>query len=227
MKTIIATVLLLVGVGAFAQVPVADPTSLAEEMRQTAEMLRQTQAMYQQYETMRRQLEQLTGNRGLASILNNPMLRGHLPEDVNRVYSATNSARYGDVAGALDQIARTEALTGTPQERRVVIERRELRSAHMDRAMAMEAYKGEAAELRNIDLQIEQIKTTQDPKAIAEVQASLAATQARIAARSNQIQLLAWASQNEQRLVEAQGRAMERDILDPSRTGMPKVRLWN
>lgn len=174
---------------------VHDPVSYVQ-------MVRQVKAWQQQYNQMtaslakaeatflkvKSQVDAITGVRGLGDILNNPLLRSIVPGDLAATLSDLNAS--GVLSGrALDlRTASTVYDCGDVVEEDAKVICQALLSQN---AQAQAFHQDTLALLNQRTVQIDalraQINATEDPKAIAELQARLQAEQAQVANDQNKI----------------------------------------
>ena len=82
---------------AFAQIPVTDGASIAQQVAAQVETIAKWKMQYDQMmsqiEQAKQQYESLTGSRGLGNIMNNPALRDYLPGDWQAVSKSADAMR--------------------------------------------------------------------------------------------------------------------------------------
>ncbi|MGE4371200.1 MAG: type IV secretion system protein [Burkholderiaceae bacterium] len=155
-------------------IPVIDAASIVKFIEQIA-------LAKQQIDIVTRQMEAMTGNRSIGSIFNDPGIRAALPEDVRGLL--------GQLEGEMSSLdAATNAILSKvrapaqniPQERAALQERMVTLDA---RQQALNQRTYEALNRRNAELDALQreINSTQDTKAIQELQARIQIAQSNIA----------------------------------------------
>lgn len=217
MKRMLITVMLAVGglfAGtAFAQVPVTDiALNTQTGTNQVANIAKYVQ-MIEQYKTqidqLKQQYESLNGVRGLGQILDNPEFKNYLPTEWQDVYTRVQNGGYSGLTGSAQAIRDANALFDTCNAKtgadKTLCERAASKGAQ-DKAFADEAFDKAKDRLTQIEGLMRQINMTQDPKAIAELQARIAAEGAAIQNEQTKMQLFSLASQAEDRLIEQQQR---------------------
>lgn len=128
-----------------------------------------------------RQIQALTGGRGLGMIMNDPSIRATLPQDVRDLLGQLDGAMSGlgaSTESILSQVR--EPVTDFKSERAQLYERSEELSARMQ-ALNQAGYEALNKRSAQIDGLQQQIDQTQDPKAIAELQARIQIEQSNIA----------------------------------------------
>lgn len=213
-------VLLVTTCSVSAQIPVTDVASLTQQMQQVVSWGQQLQQMKSQIDQQKQQFEALSGSRGLGSLLNNPLLKNALPQDWQKVYSAVQNGGYKGLTGAAkairdaNKIYDCSNLAGSTQ---ALCEREAVKSAQ-DKAFAQNAYDSAQARLDNIQNLMGEINNTQDPKAIAEMQARMQAEQAMIQNEQTKLAMFNMLVEAERGLIEQQKRETSmRDLQRPSK----------
>jgi type IV secretion system protein VirB5 len=167
-----------------------------------AQAIKQVQAWEQQYSQMaqsiqkaeatlaqaKSQVQALTGNRGFGDLLNNPALRRIIPPDLSSTLSGLNST--GVLSGKALQIRNASAVYNC-QDITSAAAQRSCQVLLGQNAQAQAIQQDTMGLLNQRTTQIEalraEISATQDPKAIAELQARLEAEQAQVANDQNKI----------------------------------------
>lgn len=198
------------------------------------ELLVQTQRMAEQLTKLKEQLDQmkdqynaLTGNRGLGNILNDDKLKQYLPPEFKNVFDQYKHGKIKTITGDVNKIEDSiRNVPGeTPYEQRQAILQRERQSKAVNKAIAMRAYDGTKKRLEQIEGLMSRINNTDDPKAIAELQARIATEQAVIQNESMKLKLLSMLQNAESELIEQQKQDRFRRIIDNSKTATPKLEL--
>lgn len=176
-------------------VVVGDIPSTINQIQTMAQWANQYQQMVTQLEQMDRQFKSLNGSRGLGQILNNPALRDYLPADWQKVYDSVRAGGYAGLSGSgkavYDANKIYDACTYiTNDAQRGACQARAMKPSQ-DKAFASDAYQAAKARIDQIDGLMAKINDTQDPKAIAELQARIAAEQASIHHEQTKLQLYA------------------------------------
>lgn len=188
-------------------IPVVDGAAIADRAIKHAESIakyvEQISVLKNQLDSQRRQLESLTGTRNLGDILNNPAIRQALPEDARRILRAGN-ATSGDFGEILKRIEREERLTGNYETDRKNLDQRADNLALHSQALMEQTQKAMTARMTQVNSLQSQINQTQDPKAIADLQARLLVEQANIQVDQSRADALQRQLQAEQALMEAQ-----------------------
>lgn len=171
-------------------IPVIDVANLANTLENIVQWGKQLQAMKEQYAQQLAQYQSMTGKRGFGNVLNDPKLRQYLPVDAQKVYSQMmRPLQSMDVCNG--QI--TESLT---------LCQAEVKKYYIDRDNYEKAYDTASAEQTQIQGLMDQINNTDDPKAIAELQARMAGEQAKIQNTVVQLQLSAQLAEIQNKLLQ-------------------------
>jgi len=215
---------------AAAQMTVYDPTNSANMINSISQLKAQLDQMKQVYDTTVSQLNQArqsyesaTGSRNLGDVFSNPLLRKYLPQDYRRIYDRAQVGGYSGISGTIDQVLKSEALNGTVAEQQQAIAARRRASAATNRLIGQDGFDGAEARLQQLDQLQSQISATQDPKAIAELQARIQIEQANIQAEATKLQLLSQLAKAEEQLAAEQRRELSAKILNPRNTNMGRI----
>lgn len=201
----------LFGNSAHAGIPVIDVTSVAIQQTQLVQAIQQVMAWAQQYQQMVQQYQQLqtsynsiTGSRGLGDILNNPALQGVVPADVAQVYNGLNSGGYAGLTSAAQSLRSAtmkyncENMTGDTQ----VACQAALNTNAQSQSYQQNALQMITQRVSQIQSLQSQINTTQDPKAIAELQARITAENAQVSNDANRISVMQALAQSQQQAAD-------------------------
>jgi type IV secretion system protein VirB5 len=167
---------------------VYDPSNYAQAIKQVQAWEQQYRQMTQAlakaeatYQGVKSQVDAVTGVRGFGDILNNPALRAIVPADLSasladlnatgsltgRALSLRNASRIYDCSDVADERARLDCQAVLSQTAQAQAFQQETMALLNQRTIQIDALRAE-------------ISATQDPKAIAELQARLAAEQAQV-----------------------------------------------
>ena len=193
---------------AYAQIPVTDAahiaTDVANQIETIAKWVMQYQQMMQQIEQAQQQYEALTGSRNLGQIFNDPALRDYLPSDWQKVYDDVKTGGYDGLTGTAksvyDQNKVFDACANvTDGDQRKACQQRAVKPSQ-DKGFALDAYEKAKSRINQIDQLMKQINDTSDPKAIAELQARIAAEQSNIQNEQTKLQLYAMVAAAEEKV---------------------------
>jgi type IV secretion system protein VirB5 len=207
-----------------AGIPVYDGARAADFAQQFLRMQEQLETARQQLSEARRMYESVSGSRGFGQLMRNPQLREFLPQDMQSVYDATRGGGYAGISGGIAEIEEQERFGGSIDDMQRHIAGRQHRAAATDKAVGLRGYAGAQQRLDQLEGLMDAIDQTDDPKAIAELQARINGEQAAIQNEATKLQMIAQLQGAEQRLVDEQKRAMSRRILNPENQGMPSIR---
>lgn len=175
-----------------AGIPVIDMAAVANLVQQLGAWQQQLAGMQRQYDQLRQsntQLQQtysaMTGSRGMEQLL--PMsneARNYLPSSYGDLTSMTNAALpgYSGLAGQIQSIMRANSILSSsqmnalsPEMRQVVEQGRQ--AAAMLSGTTQAAYQNTGQRFSALQQLIDRIGTSQDPKAIQDLQARIQAEQ--------------------------------------------------
>ena len=201
---------------AAAQIPVtvtSDIPGMANHIETVAKWKAQYDQMMQQYQQMQQEYAALTGSRNLGEIFNDPKLRDYLPQDWQQVYDQVRNGGYSGLSGrgkALYDAAKIfdSCAAQTQADVRKLCEAQAVK-ASQDKGYALDAFDQAKNRLTQIDNLMRTIKNTNDPKAIAELQARIGVEQAAIANEQTKLQLYAMVSAAEEKVQQQQRREVE------------------
>lgn len=192
-------------------IPVVDGASIADRAIKHVETLakyaEQIEVLKGQLENQKRQLESLTGTRNLGDILNNPAIRDALPADAREILRASNGG-VGGISDVVERIEREERLTGNYEQDKKNLDARTEKLAVRSQAMMEQTQKAMTARVKQVDQLQAKINQTQDPKAIADLQARLLVEQANIQADQTRADTLTRQIEAEQALMEQQAQKL-------------------
>lgn len=202
---------LLVAFNASAQIPVTDTLAITESTVQHVETILkwkdQYDQMVRQFEKLKETHEALTGARNLGEVFDDPKLRRYLPPEWNEAYRAMKRQGYEGLVRKGVEIYRENQIFDACER----LEDDDERKACEAKAVKPSQDQGDASEilekLAERSLQIEalqlQINETEDPKAIAELQARLMIEQAAIANEATRVNVTSMIMASEEQ-VQAQ-----------------------
>src|SRR5260370_10842952 len=203
MKQLAFVVATIVGLApcAHAQVVTISPAELTQMATQITTMKAQLQQAQQQYVA-------LTGSSGIGSMLSGDtsLLSGNLPSNWNQVYADamnSNSSVSGSASsilssfqGQINGMGRTDALA--------FINQKLAEKGAADRAMGMQSYNNEMAELNNIHALTDQIDQTTTSKEIMDLQARIQTAQGSIQGEQAKLNLMSMLQQSQDKLLRQQ-----------------------
>lgn len=192
-----------------AQIPVTDVASLNQQIQQVVSWAQQLKAMSDQFEQARQQYTALTGNRGYGQLLNDPRLQQYFAGN-ETPSSQQLRQRYG--GNTCQYLSSTDAI----QYCQNAANQPYLDYDQVGRALAIANQKPQ-----QIQSLIDQISTTDDPKAIAELQARIAGEQAAMQNENIRLQLTLQQMQIQNQLIKEQ---QSRAVSDRSRA--QRERAW-
>jgi type IV secretion system protein VirB5 len=218
MKKVIRVFALAIAVfgvtNANAGIPVIDVAAIAQQVQQVIAWGKQYTQMVDQINNLRNQYSQLqttynslTGDRGLATLLNagaDQAARRYLPEQADELekLSAGLVSGYGPLQSSIASL-RSKVSSLPPGTFGAGTDALKALSAKLDsiatqQAMGKAAYSAAAQRTRDIENLIATSGVATDPKAIAEMQTRITAQQALLQNESSKLQAMAYMQQTEQ-----------------------------
>lgn len=213
-----------------AQLAVFDGANAANTAQSIIQLKAQLDQLKSTYDTVTNHLAEakrmtaaVTGVRNLGDVFNNPAIRQYLPGDVKRIYDKASLGGYAGISGSVDEILKAEGLTGTTAEKMASIQERQRRSAATTKLIGEDAFEGARQRLAQLDQLQSKINQTEDPKAIADLQARIAIEQANMQNESTKLQLLQMMAQAEERLAAQQSHELSGRIMGRGKTAMGRI----
>lgn len=208
----------------FAQgIPVFDAANYANMIQTITAWQQQIAAMKQQYDQAMTQYQALTGIRGYGNLLSNPTLQQFLPSDVRNLYTAVNSKNPWITLNTSAQAARNAKAIFSCDSVPAGIPRNTCMSSlnknFADQDLFQQSYNQTIAQDQKISDLMSQINQTQDPKAIAELQARLAAEQSIQQNAMLKLQVATELAKTQTKLIEQEKNEYMMNAL--SKTGRP------
>lgn len=214
-----------------AQMTVYDPAAVAQAIESVSQLKAQLTTLTNTYQTVTQQLSQaqaayasVTGNRGMGDVFNNPAIRKYLPADMQKAWDTARKGGLTGMTGSVSAILDSEALNGTVKERQAALRERSRNQAAAYQLMAQDAYAGAEARMDQLDQLAAQINATQDPKAIAELQARISIEQARINAEAQKLTLMSNMAAAQDRLAQEQAKELRAKVWSSANTAMPSLK---
>lgn len=233
-KKVSIAILLFCTNNAFATgIPVVDGAHISATTagwaQQASDMVTNLARLAAQLKQMKEQYDSMTGSRGMSDLLNSPtyqQARRMLPPDAQQALDLANGGSYGNFGNAINGIKQaTTTLSADSFSSPTAAKQWEadLNRAATNKALSAEAYTDAEQRLKNLEDLTEQISQTEDQKAIAELQARIAAEQGFIQNEHAKIQALAMLATAEQQIAQAQAR--ETSIKTGSVENIPRIRI--
>lgn len=198
-------------------IPVIDVAKIANDTANQAANIAKYAQMIQQYQAqidqMRNQYESLTGSRGLGQILNNPQFSDYLPADWQNVYRQVNNGGYAGLTGSARALVDAAGLLGACQAQQGVSRTQceaGIAKTAQDKDNVMRAFDAASQRWSQIQGLMQQINSTTDPKAIAELQARINGEQAAIHNEQTKLQMFQMLAEVEEKVLQEQRRAATR-----------------
>jgi len=206
-------------------IPVTDTAHIAQDaMNQAqniAQFIQQVEQLKLQVAQQKQQFAALTGSRNLGNIFNDPKYRQYLPADWQQVYDQVRSGGYAGLTGTARSIYDKNHVYDAcaslqDADQKSACEADAVKPA-VDQGMATDAYNTATSRLDQIEQLTKQINATNDPKAIAELQARIATEQAAIQNEQTKLQLYQMVADAQDKIQEQRQR--ELNLRDAARRG--------
>lgn len=198
-------------------IPVYDNLAVVQQIQQVASWAQQLRAMADQYQQLEGQFRALTGSRGYGNIFNNPLLQQYLPAEWQQVYGQIRQGVDALSSGAQafrHQIGDTRSCSMIADTKARMSCQQAIASPYQTYDVFQSALNIANQKPQQIQSLISQIQTTEDPKAIAELQARIAGEQAAMQNELLKVQLSVQMAEAQNKLTKEQA---ERDRLDAIR----------
>ncbi len=193
-----------------AGIPVVDGTQAANMVQQLAHNVEQVAKLKAQLEQMQAQYKALTGSRDVSALFNQSGLKNYLPQDWQKVYDTVQSGGYKGLDGTAKAMADAAGIMSkcknySNSQQKSACENAAAQSI-AQKDMVGQAFDKASARLNQIDSMISRIKTTQDPKEIADLQARIQGEQAAIQNEATKLQLYQMMAQANEKIAQQQKR---------------------
>lgn len=194
-------------------IPVYDAMSVAKQIQQVASWAQQLRAMSDQYQQLQSQYQALTGNRGYGNSFNNPQLQQYLPANWQQVYEQLRQG--GSLSSGAQALRQQIGDTRSCSMLADTTARQSCQQAIASPYQTYDVFQNALAVANQKPQQIQSlisaIQTTDDPKAIAELQARIAGEQAAMQNEMLKVQLSVQLAEAQNKMTAEQA---ERDRLN-------------
>jgi type IV secretion system protein VirB5 len=192
----------------YADEPVIDVAAIAQAVEQLDQLKKQYDELTKQYDELHEQTGQLkkeydsmTGIRDFTDVLRDESFKDNLPLDWNGTYDNIRERGYDGLTKEAQDIYKRNKIYDKCQsitaiDEKKICEAQSVKSAQ-DQAFALEALQKSKARMDNISNLLDQVKRTQDPKGIADLQARMAIEQSLIANDQAKLQMFKMAAEAE------------------------------
>ena len=224
LQALVLTFALFGGTQAHAGIPVIDAANLANSIQQViawgqqyTQMVQSLQQLQAQYAQLQTTYNSMTGNRGLGTLLNGSTdmaMRRYLPAQGTQIDQLASGAvaGYGPLQSAITSLKSSVSTmpsgTFASGSNALNVLSAKVNSLATQKALGQAAYSSADQRTGDIENMIATTGVASDPKAIAEMQARIAAQQALLQNESAKLQAMSYMQaaeqqQNEQRANEA------------------------
>jgi type IV secretion system protein VirB5 len=208
---------------AHAGIPTVSLMELVQSIVNTLTEVTEAKAQYDQLvgqlKQAEKQYESLTGMRNLGDALNNPRFQSYLPKDATNAIRLVNSGGYQNLTGSAKALRNAAKVYGCEEEDGAAQTRcqRDLNLPYQYQAYYQEADERAKDRVEQINSLMELASSTEDPKAIAEVQARIAGEVALLEHEHSRISLIRGMADADEQVTRARGQ--ERKRARAARTG--------
>lgn len=218
---------------AHAQIPVTDLASISQGVSQQVETIAKWKMQYDQMisqiDQSKQQFESMNGSRGMGNIMNDPAMRDYLPGNWQAVYDSVKNGGYSGLSGTGKSVYDANKIYDacghfTIAQQRTACEARAVKGAQ-DKGFALDAYSAAKNRINQIDQLMGKINQTQDPKAIAELQARIGAEQANIQNEQTKLQMYSMVAAAEDRVQKQRQREINAQVVD--KRSYPTLQIIN
>jgi type IV secretion system protein VirB5 len=195
-----------------AGIPVVDAVQIGENLMQhvenIAKFVEQIEHLQKQIDQQQEHYDAIAGSRGLGKVMLDPRYRQYLPEDWQSVYDGVRSGGYAglssDAAAIRNAAMRYDACQDIKHaQQKTVCEAQAVKGAQ-DKAFAQRSFDLAKQRVSQIEALMDEINATQDPKAISEIQARIAAEQASLTNEDTKLRMLQMVADAEDKIVQQQ-----------------------
>lgn len=187
-----------------AGILVLDTANLAQAMEQVAAWKKQYSQMFEQQQQLRQQYAAITGNRGMGNIASNPLLQAVVPADILKTYSDIQNHGAKGLSGQARTLRDLIKIYDCEERRgpdKINCQRLLNNNAQLQ-ALTQSALSLVNQRTAQIQALQDQINSTGDAKAIAELQARLQAETTQVANDANRLMLMRTMSDAAERAAE-------------------------
>ena len=214
MKMLVHALLVLAamacGTHANAQIPVTDLGSIAQQVQQVAAWGKQFAQMQTQFNQLQSTYNNISGIRGMASLVNNPALRNYLPPEYQDMLSGTgmppglsgniasirDSARvFGIQSSGLDMASDTARAMQNMQNQNA-----------MNRGIGEEGYRQAAARFASIQVLLDKVNAAPDQKDILDLQGRIQAEQVMMQNEQSKLQMMTYLASVQKDIAQQQAK---------------------
>ncbi|MCE9658269.1 MAG: P-type DNA transfer protein VirB5 [Burkholderiales bacterium] len=206
--------------GVHAQgIPVIDVANLVQTIQQVMNDITEIENQVEQIRQMQNQVTGMTGSRNLGNVFNSATLKNYVPANAFTVVNAVDSGGYGgltttgkslrDVGMVYNCLDRTGAARTNCQAT--------LAQPYQQKALLQDAMQAASGRLGQISSLMSQINSTDDQKAVLEIQARIGAENAMLQHEMSQVHMLTGMADSEERIARSRERERQYEML--TRTG--------
>lgn len=199
-------------------IPTFDGAAATNALQQLISMAEQINNQKQQITQLQQQLTMNTGSRNLGQIMNNPLLKQYLPNDWQKVYTNMKNGKAG-MSTSAKALAEAAGLFESCNRISYAAQKKacenKMGQVAQNKSNLLKALESTEVRLKQIDGLMGQISKTQDPKAIAELQARISAENAQLQNVATQMSIYNNIAAAEEKIARQQARnAASQRVID-------------
>lgn len=183
---------------AHAQIPVTDGASLAKNIVSHVENIAyykdQLSQLRNQVEAAERMYKNTVGRRDIAGLLNDKLVKQYLPSDLQQTMQQLRGGKApAGISGNLNDIVRMNQARDCAQYGSATTQARckaEWQTYAMNQYVGETGYAKATSEIDDLQRYVDKIKTTEDPKAMQDLQARIQLSQIKVQAEMSKLQYL-------------------------------------
>lgn len=183
---------LLVGVQPAAQagIPVIDGANLAQTIQQVINDLTEIDNQLQQITQLQSQIDNISGFRGLGSILNSPLLRNYVPANSQATVNAITTGGYSGLSPSAKALRDASMVYNCLDKSGAARTRCQatLAQPYQQKAFMQDALSKASGRLAQINSLLAEVDSTDDPKSVQELQARIGGENALLSHEMSQLQ---------------------------------------
>jgi type IV secretion system protein VirB5 len=176
--------------GAVAGIPVIDGANLVQTIQQVINDITEIENQIQQITQLQSQIDNISGFRGLGSILNSPSLRNYIPANAQNTINAVTTSGYAGLSSSARSLRDATMIyncldkTGSARTRCQAI----LGQPYQQKAFMQDALAKASGRISQINSLLAQVDSTDDPKSVQELQARIEGENALLNHEVSQVQ---------------------------------------
>jgi type IV secretion system protein VirB5 len=204
--------------GAHAGIPVIDVANLLQTIQQVLNDITEIDNQLQQITQLQSQVDNISGFRGLGSILNSPSLRNYIPANAQNTINAVAESGYAGLSPSAKALRDASMVYNCLDKADPARARCQatLAQPYQHKAFMQDALSKASGRVAQINSLLEQVDSTDDPKSVQELQARIEGENALLSHEVSQLQAVQYMAEAERNTQAA--RVYERRLENLKRT---------